>query len=955
MATFTQNGADQFGEDLTFTPNYGLLQTALTQSQGQYDQGYASLRNRKDNLMNSELTNAENRKFRNTEYTKISKDMQRLASTDLSKAENVKAGVSLFDPIVKDQELMHDIAITKHARSEMARAKAAVNSIDPEVRKRYNQESVELMGLRLTDLSNAKRGKGEIQNVRPENYVPKENIPSYLSKAATEQELEIIGTEQSGMYLVKTKNGQAAEVPFTEWAQAQISGAFDAQFRVSSELRTEKSIRGLMAEEGITRDDAQRQLGNELKTSIIEAGERGARDVQASKERLIQRKSQHEAIPESDRTQQEQMDLQDIEDQLTQVGKYQKNQNENLEDLKTKEADFFGQNLAHYTKEQIKSNTTSSWARNYSTLTSERTVTEDKVKMTMFKEDQSNARLMVNIRHKEDAATTKYNHQNALASAKHQWDVDLEGVKAGHALNKLQVETGLKAQYAVDSKTGKLKAPEVQDVGAYHNANQELTAYSLYNSDQNRQVTDIISSAVTHDGLVAQVFESLPEKQNEYTQFFEIIQNVIGAEGVPANVSDEQVAVLESVLKENGILMDYKGHGFGTVKKTGKKFWQDMAMNVTGKLSTRFTDMPNDETSNKYQSTLKRAELDSKFGSQYGTYLKNNEQMQTAITGLFGEGAILEGEEITDHFNVIEVGDKKTYFPKDDAEESIGVALSNVTPDEYKAQLKQTGRMYMVSDAQPGIFETIRNAADITSVKSVEKNGSTNEVEIEDFSKDKEFMGLNATSLAKRYGDNYTADIDPATKTVTYHFKPTGEKEPGGEDAITKGYQITMPFSSAKQMTPALGDKIARYEDDVTNLGTLGRDALKYVFTPGEAKKNIVPPYYLSAGIDFNITRSSEAFDGPNGQTKYKDIILITGRTQDPLTKVWSLEKPARIDVTGRNNIEKASEVEKLIHTIGQGKLRAKSQIIQDERKRVKLEKARDLALAEAKMKEQQS
>lgn len=933
MASFTNNGRDTFGPETLFSPDYNIINSALAQRQARFDQGYAALRGLRDNLVNGELTNAENRKFRNDQMAKISKDIQALSSSDLSKAENVKKGMGLFDSIVNDKELMHDFAMTRFMRQEIGRAEQYRTSVDPEMRKRYNSESVELMNLKMLDLSNAKRGTGEIGGVLPTRYVAKEDVNKYLSDLAKQEGLEIKGTEQSGMYLVSTTNGKQAEIPFTEWAMQRIQGGFDPQFRVSAELRQEKTVRGIMQAEGVSREEAMGMLGSELKGDLVAAGEKRIRDLKATGERVRQKLHQYEkygnTIPDEEVARYEA-----LQNELKMIDSFASNERSNLNNLQEQGAEYFAQNFSHHLKNQIQTNTAAGWAKTYAQSTSEVDVKPDQVALTVYREENANTRMLAKFTHDERMKIFDHDLSSQRMERQFQLDVKLDNNRTQNDAWLLAQKADLEASLATSGTgtRGKKRAePLITDIGAFTNASQDLTAYELASTSQGQVINDISTHVSGSGGLIENVFEGIPEKQGLYLQAVESIQNAIDNGGDPSVIDAEGISAIREVLTENGILLDYTGRENGTLERNNKAYWSDMMMNLSYKLRDRFENMPVDETSNTYQDGASKVDVISRLDGLMGNYEQNNTKMQNGVKALFAEGGLLEGESIGEYFTILQKPDGTLlHYPKDDLPASVKTALSSLMPQEYQDQARQSGRSVLMNQIPGNVVEALRTGNEVLRVQRIAADGERKDIEIDELGEEGFAQG-NLAVIQERYGDNMIIDIDPSTNQVTFEFKPTGAKE-NGEDGPKEGYAFTVPFSKAKELNPAIASQVQRFENEAVSLSPLGRKILTQL-KPGTRNTNITPSIYSSRGIEFNVRQTKKSVLNESGQYVSVPVLKIDSRYRNPLTQRWTSET-AEIDVPGNDRIQTAAEVERMMHVLGKQKLQEFAAMVAEDRRR---------------------
>lgn len=265
MATFIQGVTDQFGPMQLYRPDYQFLTQVYGTRQAQYDRGFNMVKSLYNSALNNGLTNAENETYRQEAFKKAQASMKSLAAVDLANPTNVMRAQSLVDPIVKDQDLAYDMAVTRFHQKQKQIMETYRNSTDPKMRAMYNEYSRMDIGLAEEDLRSAKRGDGSIQSVQPREFTPFEDVMEYLRKAAKDEGLEITESGPDGRgYIFKRVNGKGVIPIFDSWAKATMGNRFDRQFGVIGRVNAESAIRSEMSAKGVSKEEATRLVAEKL-------------------------------------------------------------------------------------------------------------------------------------------------------------------------------------------------------------------------------------------------------------------------------------------------------------------------------------------------------------------------------------------------------------------------------------------------------------------------------------------------------------------------------------------------------------------------------------------------------------------------------------------------------------------------------------------------------------------
>lgn len=258
-----QQGGGLINDVPIVQPDYNFLNYSLSKVNQEYEQGVSNVRNMYNSILNSPLSNSENIEKRQQYLQNAKQSLQKVAKSDLSMPQNQQAAAEIFKPFYEDNDIVHDMSLTKQISSEIQRGYAARDSQDKDIRSSYNDESVKNLQGVLQDLSEAKRGDGSIQQVRAKSWVPFINQNDYLSKCATTDGLTYSYSKSDGRgHIYKFTNGVAAEQNFNNWASSKIGADFDSQYKVLAENQVRDGVNHLRSI-GYSKEEALNLIGKQ--------------------------------------------------------------------------------------------------------------------------------------------------------------------------------------------------------------------------------------------------------------------------------------------------------------------------------------------------------------------------------------------------------------------------------------------------------------------------------------------------------------------------------------------------------------------------------------------------------------------------------------------------------------------------------------------------------------------
>jgi len=387
MATFLPGVTDEFGAQDLYTPDYTFLTKAVGQRQMQYDRGFNAWKNILNSTLNSELTNTDNISRRNEIFKKITQSIKDVSTLDLSNPANVSNAMSVLEPITSDREIAYDTAITQKNKKVASLLESIKSSFDPKIRDTYNKYSEMDVQLQSEKLKNAKRGDGSIFQIQPGEFVPYENPAEMLNKAAKDAGIDVEITQSMGNgYLQTIKNGKIAVDPFTKWAINTMGNKYDRYFQQMGRVQAESTVRNIMSEQGISRQEAQNMIAVDLTKQLVnEASQRGVYADSKIKEydqkiKLFQDTASKNGNKALDSNEYKKL----LSDRENYVNEYAES-NTDLEKINAEGPDYVVKNLATIISNKAKKGSANEWALGYAMSKGSVDLKADEVVLTQWR------------------------------------------------------------------------------------------------------------------------------------------------------------------------------------------------------------------------------------------------------------------------------------------------------------------------------------------------------------------------------------------------------------------------------------------------------------------------------------------------------------------------------------------------------------------------------------------
>jgi len=295
MATYLQGITDYIPQIQPFQPDLNLLQTVVQTKQAQYQAGYDKLSNVYGKLLNSELSREDNIKNRDQYFTQIKNDIDKIASMDLSRVENVNTAYDVFKPLLEDKYLQRDMAFTKNFNTQMGLSSYFKNCMDEkECGGKWWETGDMAMAYQKDEF--VKASKDETLSMGNVEYVPYVNAfkTAYDAAVAMKDTLKMKTMQKSpdGKYMITTTNGMQL-VPSLSIYMSQAVGAdpkVQKMFETQAYVDRKNYVFSKAAELG-SEEAAERQYINDILTAEAKSNEERQKQLAQDQKQLDNDKS----------------------------------------------------------------------------------------------------------------------------------------------------------------------------------------------------------------------------------------------------------------------------------------------------------------------------------------------------------------------------------------------------------------------------------------------------------------------------------------------------------------------------------------------------------------------------------------------------------------------------------------------------------------------------------------
>lgn len=194
-----------------FVPDWSFLSKAQTQLTEMQRRGFESFRSQYSPLLNSNLTSPESIALRKEFKDKADKTIDRITGMDLTDPRNVAAAKGVLQPLLQNQNYVHDVGFTRQAENAMREASMVQFAADENTRKTYNINSIKDIQYTMQDYAqadaDARLGFSAPRYVPGVDYVGL--ALKYFKANDWDYKNVTIGGSPGQQYIVTTEGGEA--------------------------------------------------------------------------------------------------------------------------------------------------------------------------------------------------------------------------------------------------------------------------------------------------------------------------------------------------------------------------------------------------------------------------------------------------------------------------------------------------------------------------------------------------------------------------------------------------------------------------------------------------------------------------------------------------------------------------------------------------------------------------
>jgi len=215
MATYIQGVTDYIPKIQPFKPDLNFYNTVLATKQSRYDAAMKQIGNLYGTLLYSPLTGEDNKKRRDDYFKMIEQDLKKISSMDLSLPQNQAIAEKIFDPLINDKAITHDMSWTRHALDQKGYADGyrgySGDDPDKDMGGSYWQEGELFIDLKMQEF--AKANQADRYKMSAPDFSPRVNLYRKAWEWTTDQGIVVESVSDEGDYFITRQNGQQKRIP----------------------------------------------------------------------------------------------------------------------------------------------------------------------------------------------------------------------------------------------------------------------------------------------------------------------------------------------------------------------------------------------------------------------------------------------------------------------------------------------------------------------------------------------------------------------------------------------------------------------------------------------------------------------------------------------------------------------------------------------------------------------
>lgn len=214
MATYLPGITDYIPQIQPFKPDFNTFNNILQIKQAQTDLGRKRLGSMYASLLYAPLTGEDNIKKRDDYFKMIEQNIKKISAMDLSLPQNQSAAMKVFDPLLDDKDLIHDMTWTKQANDQYEIGDSFRRCTDPkECGGEFWEEGLSYINLKRDEFKKAT--PEQRRSMGAPRYNPFVNITQKAFEWTKDQGLVATSVTSDGKYIVTKQNGMEMLVPLT--------------------------------------------------------------------------------------------------------------------------------------------------------------------------------------------------------------------------------------------------------------------------------------------------------------------------------------------------------------------------------------------------------------------------------------------------------------------------------------------------------------------------------------------------------------------------------------------------------------------------------------------------------------------------------------------------------------------------------------------------------------------
>lgn len=235
MASFLPNITDVFPEPALYRPDFSYIDTMLKRRQAMYDQGFQEIAGRYK-YISRPVTNPLNANIRDKFISQAIDNLKNLSAMDLSQQQNVATASAVFDPFVKNRDVLGDMALTTHWDQQ--------ESIAESYRlrdggKEFSQDNINYVRKQRQSFANDDPSSWNQYYSNRKSYTPYYNYREEVMKAMEkfQPSFNKSAVPDGNGYLITTENSSITKAEVTAYLSAVLSDKAKQQMHIEGSVR----------------------------------------------------------------------------------------------------------------------------------------------------------------------------------------------------------------------------------------------------------------------------------------------------------------------------------------------------------------------------------------------------------------------------------------------------------------------------------------------------------------------------------------------------------------------------------------------------------------------------------------------------------------------------------------------------------------------------------------------